>query len=171
MQPTPPLRGWALPRDQPLGFRTPSTLESMDRSVNDRVELEAASWRRYTRPTCRTRSRLGSARAGSAPLGFRTDRELLPSGPPSRPSDVVADELHVVADRLEAEPPVEVLRPVLRVGDEEDDVRARAAGRLGGVEHDCARVAAAAMLLQGADVLDLGGRRLDVHVGVGHDLA
>src|SRR5438046_6589268 len=81
------------------------------------------------------------------------------------------DELDVVAELVEAEPAVELFRPVVPVGDEEYELRAVPPGKVDCGEDDRARVPAAAVLVHGADVLDLRVGRVLVEVGVARDLA
>src|SRR4029453_2870145 len=81
------------------------------------------------------------------------------------------NELVAAADDLEAEPLVELFRPVLVVGDEEDQV---GAGRLR-LPHrappDGRGVAMATMLFDCRDVLHLGHALREVEVAPGDDLA
>src|SRR5205085_9152102 len=85
-------------------------------------------------------------------------------------SYVRVDQLHVVAELVEAEPLVELLRPVLVVGDQADELGAAAAGLGDRVEDDGGRVAAAAVLVQGAHVLDLRPGLVVIDVGVADGL-
>src|SRR5436190_17977317 len=81
------------------------------------------------------------------------------------------DELDVVAELVEAEPAVELLRPVVPVGDEKDELGAVAPGDVDRGEDDRARIPAAAVLLDRADVLDLRVGAVLIEIGVARDLA
>src|SRR5215204_4503969 len=81
------------------------------------------------------------------------------------------EELRQAPDRVEAELPVELLRPVVPVRDEEHEIGALRARFLCRPKHDGARVALAAVHLLRGHILDLADALSDVEVAPAHDLA
>src|SRR5207248_7416016 len=76
-----------------------------------------------------------------------------------------------VADRLVADAAVELLRPVVGVGDDEQQRGILGQGGAGGGRHDVAPVAVAAVLDLAHDVLDLRHAVARPQLGPGDDVA
>ena len=77
----------------------------------------------------------------------------------------------LLANPVEAQPAVHLLRPVAGVRDEEDELVAHGAGLLERLHDDCARVTRAAVVRQRPDVLDLSRASVREEVGRADRLA
>ena len=105
----------------------------------------------------RERQHLAGARVLNY-AGQQLHRLIMATGRPERDLEELVDD----PDLVEAEPPVELLRPVVRVREQEHGAAPGGMGVASRGEHRRARVAATAARLDRAHLVDLG--QLGVHV-------